>query len=219
MRYFATASGSRVRDAMTAGLLDQIVTPAAGNAVTPGVTWAADNGVFGGTYPGDDAYLAWLAARRHLADTCAFVVAPDVVRGPDGELRPDAAATLARSGALLPRIRALGFPAALVAQNGLEHLDVPWDAFDVLFVGGDDAWKEGAAAAALVREARLRGKRTHMGRVNSLRRLRVAEAMGCDSVDGTFLAFGPDRNLPTLLSWLRELAWPALFNIRYGDSD
>lgn len=201
---------------MTEGLLDQIVTPAAGNAITPGAIWCADNGVFGGDYPGDDAYLAWLAARRHLAASCAFAVAPDVVRAPDGQLRPDAAATLARSAPMLPRIRALGFPAALVAQNGLEHLDVPWDDFDVLFIGGDDAWKEGPAAAQLARAAKQRGKRVHMGRVNSLRRLRIAERIGCDSADGTYLAFGPDRNLPTLLSWLRQLDWPTLFDSQIG---
>ena len=40
----------------------------------------------------------------------------------------DAAATLTRSAPMLPRIRALGYPAALVAQDGLEHLAVPWDA-------------------------------------------------------------------------------------------
>jgi hypothetical protein len=38
--------------------------------------------------------------------------------------------------------------------------------------------------------------------VNSLRRLRHAAAIGCHSVDGTYLAYGPDRNLPTLLRWL-----------------
>lgn len=26
--------------------------------------------------------------------------------------------------------------------------------------------------------------------------------MGCDSVDGTYLTFGPDVNLPRLLGWL-----------------
>jgi hypothetical protein len=43
-----------------------------------------------------------------------------------------------------------------------------------------------------------------MGRVNSRRRLRIAAQMGCHSADGTFLAFGPDRNLPHLLGWLAE---------------
>ncbi|GAA5200766.1 hypothetical protein GCM10023322_79340 [Rugosimonospora acidiphila] len=41
-------------------------------------------------------------------------------------------------------------------------------------------------------------------RVNSLRRLRPA-AVGCDSVYGTYLAYGPTRNLPHLLRWLAEV--------------
>jgi hypothetical protein len=32
----------------------------------------------------------------------------------------------------------------------------------------------------------------------------AAKRMGCDSADGTFLAYGPDVNLPRLLSWLCE---------------
>lgn len=204
MRYFATASGPKVRDAMTAGLLGQIATPAAGNRVHPGVEWIADNAVFAGRYPGNEAYLAWLAERAPYAADCRFVVAPDVVA--------DAAATLALSAPMLPRIRALGFPVALVAQDGLEDLDVPWDAFDCLFIGGSTEWKLGPAARRLTAEARRCGKWVHMGRVNSRQRLQYAAAIGCDSADGTYLAFGPGRNLPTLLSWLRELGWPTLFD-------
>jgi hypothetical protein len=44
-----------------------------------------------------------------------------------------------------------------------------------------------------------------MGRVNSLRRLRYAHSIGCHSVDGTHLAYGPDRKLPELLGWLRTI--------------
>jgi hypothetical protein len=38
-------------------------------------------------------------------------------------------------------------------------------------------------------EARRRGVWTHMGRVNSERRLRYAALIGCQSADGTYLAF------------------------------
>lgn len=151
---------------MRAGLLGQICTPAAGNRTVPGVQWCADNGVFGGTYPGDDAYLAWLGERAWAADRCAFAVAPDVVC--------DAQATLDRSAPMLGAIRRAGYPVALAAQNGLERLRVPWRDFDVLFLGGDDPWKLGDHARGLVTQARLRGKWVHMGRVNSLRRLRTA---------------------------------------------
>lgn len=81
---------------------------------------------------------------------------------------------------------------------------VPWGEFDVLFIGGSTEWKLGAAVRGLVAEAKARGKGVHMGRVNSLKRFRYAEAIGCDSVDGTFLTFGPEKNLPELLSWVSE---------------
>lgn len=86
----------------------------------------------------------------------------------------DARATIARSLPVLPDIRALGYRAAFVAQDGLEDLDVPWRDFDVLFIGGSTAWKLSDAAASVVAEAKRQGKGTHMGRVNSLKRLRAA---------------------------------------------
>lgn len=196
MRYFANPSTRTVRDAMTAGLLDCIATPAQGNRIPAGVTWCADNGCYGSGYPGDDAWWAWLSQHPDLA-RCAFAVAPDVVA--------DAAATLDRSAPWLPMIRGLGVPAAFVAQDGLEILDVPWDAFDVLFVGGSTEWKLGPNVPTLVAEAKRRGKRAHLGRVNSLKRLRYADRIGCDSADGTKIAHGPDYNLPIVLGWLRVI--------------
>lgn len=82
-----------------------------------------------------------------------------------------------------------------------------WDELDALFIGGTTAWKLGRHARTLVREAKLRGKHVHMGRVNSGARWRYAEHIGCDSVDGTYLVFGPDENLPKLLAWTT----PSLF--------
>jgi hypothetical protein len=48
-----------------------------------------------------------------------------------------------------------------------------------------------------------------MGRVNSRRRLRLAAEWHVDSVDGTYLAFGPTVNSARLTSWLGELADPS----------
>jgi hypothetical protein len=107
---------------------------------------------------------------------------------------------------MLPRIRAAGYRAALVAQDGMNAAAIPFEQIDVLFLGGTTAWKLSAAAAHLVAAAREHGIRTHMGRVNSLRRLRYAHLIGCHSVDGTYLAYGPNRNLPTLLGWLQSIA-------------
>lgn len=187
---------------MQAHLIGMIDTPAQGNTLPAGIDWCADNGCFGTGYPGDDGYLTWLTQRVDRLARCAFATAPDIVG--------DAQATLTRSARMLPRIRQLGYPAALVAQNGLEHLEVPWDTFDVLFIGGDTTWKLDAAARALVTEAKARGKKVHMGRVNSERRIHYAHIIGCDSADGTYLTYGPRTNLPKLLAWLRRL------NHQYG---
>jgi hypothetical protein len=196
--YFSPPGPAGARQAMLDGHIGAIATPAQGNRLDGLPAWAADNGCFlPAKYVGDDALMAWLERLQPIADRCWFAVAPDVVG--------DAAATLARSEPFLAPIRALGYPAALVAQNGLEDLAVPWDDFDVLFIGGDTAWKLGPAARDLAAQARHRGKDVHMGRVNSLRRLRYADAIGCTSADGTYLRFGPDINLPALLSWTRNV--------------
>jgi hypothetical protein len=193
VRYFANPSTPRVRDAMTAGLLGCITTPKQGNKIPEGAVFCADNGVFGKGYPGDEAWWAWVQGLPR--ENCAFVVAPDVVA--------DAAATIERSAPWLARIRSAGFPVAFVAQDGLESLEVPWDDFDVLFIGGSTDWKLSRHARALTTAAKARGKDVHMGRVNSEKRLRYAEFIGCDSADGTYIAFGPDTNLPNVLGWLR----------------
>lgn len=196
MLYLANpCGGTTVSDAMRAGLIGYIDTPAQGNTRITGVTWCADNGCFGKGYPGDDKWLDWLRANAKDSGTCLFATAPDVVG--------DAEATLTRSAPWLPTIRSLGYPAALVAQDGLEFLDVPWDEFDVLFIGGSTGWKLGAGARSLVYQAKARGKHVHMGRVNSEKRYKYASSIGCDSADGTYLTFGPDQNLRDVLAWSR----------------
>lgn len=195
MRYYANPSTAGVRKAMTAGLLGCIVTPKQGNKIQREWLLCADNGCFGAGYPGDAAWWAWLQTLP--ADRCRFAVAPDVVG--------DAEATEARSLPWLPKIRSLGIPAAFVAQDGLENLTVPWDQFDVLFIGGSTEWKLGRHARALVGEAKKRGKDVHMGRVNSFQRIKYADAIGCDSADGTYIAFGPDVNLPNVLGWVHDV--------------
>ena len=197
MLYAANPSTQAVRDAMNAGRLACISTPMQGNRIPDDALVCLDNGVFGKGYPGDDAWLAWVTKHQPIADRVLFVVAPDVVG--------DAAATLERSRPWLPVIRALGFKAAFVAQDGLENLDVPWAEFDALFIGGSTEWKLSSHAADLIRQAKTRGKWVHVGRVNSARRFARFELIGADSCDGTYIAFGPDTNLPNVLHWTQSL--------------
>lgn len=192
MLYLANPCGPDVIAAMKSGAIGYIDTPAQGNARPDGVTWCADNGCFSDRWD-ERKWWAFLVKNAHRSSSCLFAVAPDVVG--------DAAATLAKSEPWFSRIAELGYPAALVAQDGQEDLPVPWDQIDALFIGGSTEWKLGHAARVLVAEAKTRGKHVHMGRVNSRRRFEYALAIGCDSVDGTYLTFGPDRNLPKIVAW------------------
>lgn len=190
-----------VHEAMRQQRIGFIKTPVQGNVLIEGAIWCADNGCFGNGYPGDEGWLKWLENLKPHAGNCLFATAPDVVG--------DAEASLARSRKFLPQIRELGFKAALVAQDGMENMELPWDEFDVLFLGGkkteksSDEWKLGPGARALAVEARRRGKWVHAGRVNSRKRY-FALASICDSCDGTYLRFQPSKHIHDVLRWVDE---------------
>jgi len=182
------------------GLMSQpgMGTFTAGNLHLQFRVWAADNGRFAQPdkwVAGD--WLEWAAGLRRYRERCLFMVAPDCVG--------DAAATLELSVPYLPTIRQLGYQAAYVSQNGATCESLPWDDFDCLFVGGDDAWKFSHASLLVLAEAKRRGKWTHMGRVNTIRRLRACLATDFDSADGTYLKYGPDTNWPKLCGFLDEI--------------
>ena len=192
MIYLATASGPAVCEAIAAGRLGQLVTPSSGNTPIPGARWALDNGAYSAKWSPE----RWSRTLDRYADTpgCLWATVPDVVG--------DAEATevLWRRWWSAPMRR--GYCAAWVAQDGCRWLPAGPKA---CFLGGSTGWKLGPHARAVVRAAKARGMWVHMGRVNSLRRLRYAQAIGCDSVDGTYLAYAPDANLRRLLAWLDDI--------------
>jgi hypothetical protein len=158
----------------------------------PGRVWAADNGCFAEAWDADE-WRWWL--QRQPREGCLFAVVPDVVA--------NAEATAERYERWAPLVRFFGFPTAYVAQDGLTEL--PEVEFDVLFLGGTTEFKLGEHAAHLTECARAKGIPVHMGRVNSLKRLRYAHQIGCTSADGTFLKFGPEINLPKMKHWLGRI--------------
>jgi hypothetical protein len=175
---------------------------------TFGGAWGLDNDCFNHG-EGFDPRAEWWPlvlelARLGVTPPPSFVNAPDVVG--------DAAATWRTSAPWLGRIRRLGFPAALVFQDGIEATRIEWSAFDAVFIGGSDAWKSvnvGTTKAALsptvcelIGEAKARGKYVHVGRVNGGSKYRSCSAAGADSCDGTFLArAGGPSGVARLLSW------------------
>lgn len=231
MLYLSGVTNDRIQRRLVAAGCGILVQPGSGyvGRVDAFPAFAADNGCFTpkGTF-NEAAWVRWLESVPVAG--CLFAVAPDVVG--------DHYATVNRATPWLARIRALGLPAAFVAQNGCTPNNVLWDTFDVLFLGGSAEcvpcgwvrpalafrttfcphclgklaeWKLSAAARSMTAAAKARGKWVHMGRVNSYKRLAYAASIGVDSADGTYLAFGPDKNLPKLESWLRRLNQPDLF--------
>lgn len=168
-------------------------------------TFGVDNGMYGLASHHQEhtfdtaAYYRWVAS---IPRTALFVTAPDILHFHDGIPIGDAAATLDTFPTHTQAIRVLGHKVALVGQDGLEDHTIPWELMDALFIGGSTPWKLGSAALAIVLEAKKRGKLVHMGRVNSYKRLQYAEEIGCDTVDGTYLRFGPRVNFPKLMRWL-----------------
>lgn len=195
MIYYANPSTDAIRDLMADRRIGCIVTPLQQNLYFP-EEWEtmADNGCFSDRWT-HDRWQRWLLDQPR---SVRFAVAPDVY-DPDG--RPCHDETLDRWRRYGPMIERAGFAPAFVCQVGATADNVP-DA-PVLFLGGTTEWKLGPDAWAIVDRHR-HDRWIHMGRVNSARRFRTARAMGCHSADGTFLTFGPDANLPRLLSWLEE---------------
>ena len=212
MLYLANPSTTRVRDAMVIGPVGAIMSPRQGNRLPADAMFAIDNncgpgkdGRPGTAYPGDERYMTLIQALIEadgadpydpFTSRCLFATAPNVVG--------DAQATLRRSY-MLGWIRYAGLPAALVAQDGLEHLATPLGRLRCLVPRRQHGLEARPGRPRPGRRGESRGKWVHMGRVNSLKRLRYADAIGCDSADGTFLTYAPDANLPRLLGWLRQV--------------
>jgi hypothetical protein len=177
-----------------ADLLGLLVTPRSRTLQVPDVlavggVWAADNDCF--QRLDKRAYVSMLKAIAPYAETCRFVAAPDVPYHADQ--------TLTRFRLWQPVLRYYGLPVALVAQNGIEATTIPWDDCDALFIGGDDAFKEGHIVRDLMAEAKQRGKWVHVGRVNTRRRLHLTLWRGADSIDGTSYARWSKTNLPAAI--------------------
>lgn len=178
-----------------------MVTPDMGNKLPSHGYFAIDCGMYGAVMRGEQDLFSMERYERYIkrmlanaGDRCLFVVTPDMPFSMDG--------TIAQFNRYGERTKSTGGRIAFVTQDGMSGEDVPWNDIDALFVGGGTEWKTGHESGSLIKEAHRRGKWVHMGRVNSYRRFRAAETMGCDSVDGTFLAFAPDQNWLRLRHWL-----------------
>lgn len=148
----------------------QLITPLSG-FVNRGGKFAIDNGAFSGFDA--DKFRRKLAREKPNRERCLFVACPDVV----GSAR--------RTLEVWRRWEAelVGWKRALVLQDGIEDLEIPWDDIDAVFVGGSTAFKTSDAALGCAAAAKILDKWVHVGRVNTPHRMdRWLEK--ADSADG-----------------------------------
>lgn len=155
----------------------QLRTPLTNYALAPEpVQWAADNGFFSKQDAGE--WLKWVdrfdenRQRRPI-----FVTLPDIVC--------DAARTLELFEHF--KLRTNELPRALVLQNGIEHVHIPWRDLAAVFIGGDDEFKFSPIAIRAAKTAKVLGKWVHVGRVNTAARVRNWIGLA-DSIDGSGLS-------------------------------
>ena len=152
--------------------------------------WAADNGCFAEKWD-ETIWINWL--KSHATPSKAlFATVPDVVANHNK--------TVDRWKEYHHVVSSLGYKPAFVLQDGADMTTIPWDTMGCLFIGGTTQFKLSEAARLFCAEAKSRSIWVHMGRVNSLKRMLIAKEWGVDSTDGTYLAFGPDKNTPKLVS-------------------
>lgn len=145
--------------------------------------FAIDNGAFSSF--DSKAFDALLCREFERRQNCIFVCAPDVV----GSARR----TLEIFHRWKDKLK--DWPIALVAQDGQQDLEIPWDEIEAIFIGGSTEFKLSRHAEQIVRCAKVLNKWVHVGRVNTPGRFEYFEKMGADSIDGTGLS---------RYSWMRE---------------
>lgn len=148
--------------------------------IREGRRWGMDNASFSGSFD-SKRFMAHLEKLNPYRDRCLFITVPDRVA--------DATTTMRLWHEWNRTIT--GWPLAFVAQDGQENLPLP-DGYDVLFIGGSNAFKLGRAGETCIDRALSTGKRVHVGRVNSQKRYRHFASLGVHSCDGTGPIYEPD---------------------------
>ena len=178
-----------------------LLTPFSQRSVAdPTFTWAADNGCFSKKWD-NKTWAAWLQSKQN-PQTALFAVVPDTVCDP--------LETIQKWETHHQFVKNLGYKTAFVLQDGATNNMIPWQQLDCLFIGGSTKYKLSENARQFVQKAKQLGKWVHMGRVNSQKRIELAVNWGCDSADGTYIAFGPDINTPRLIQMLQYGTRPQL---------
>jgi hypothetical protein len=161
----------------------RLMVSARGSLRPEGFRYALDNGAWTAFQRGEPFDVsAFDKAATLLGPAADWIVLPDIVAGGSASLR----LSLDWLDALRNRPELHGAQYLLAVQNGMEpgHIAPLVDPEVGIFVGGDTPWKL-AMMATWARLAHERGALCHVGRVNTVRRIRLCAAVGADSFDGS----------------------------------
>lgn len=154
-------------------VMGQLMTPLTRYADWGDTPYGIDNGCF--VSLDEPAFLSLLKRQEPERERCLFVCCPDVV----GNGRRTLELWEYRERWLK------NWPKALVLQDGVEELTIPWNELDSVFVGGSTEWKMSQAVADLIKTAKILTKWVHVGRVNTASRFWHFHKLGADSCDGS----------------------------------
>jgi len=156
----------------------RLLVSATGSWRNEGFAYAIDNGAWTAHQSGlpfDEARFMRLVWK--MGEKADWIAVPDIVTG--------GIQSLEFSLKWLPELRGIA-PLLLPVQDGIRPRDIRAYVGPELgiFIGGSTEWKI-QTALFWGDLARDRKAHLHMGRVNSQRRIRIAQAAGCHSFDGT----------------------------------
>lgn len=165
----------------------QLRTPLTNYARALGVPYGLDNGCF--TKFDRKAWLRLVDQAR--CDPPVFVTLPDMV----GDAQ--------RTAELFEQFKSVtdGLPRALVLQDGIQSVRIPWDELTAVFIGGSTKFKSSPEAISAARTAKMLGKWVHLGRVNTASRVRNWLGIA-DSGDGSGISMY-DHMLHDVLAQIR----------------
>jgi hypothetical protein len=177
------------------GHVGHLLSPGGWRRPDPAFPYAIDNGAFAAWTAGRpfdaDAFLGLLARVKREPVQPEWVAVPDVVM--------DRGATLSMWQHWAPVVADLGVPLAFVVQDGMKAVDVPTEA-QMVFVGGSTPWKWLTLPMWCEQ-----GRRVHVGRVNTAKRLRQCARLGVESCDGTGYFKGNRRQLDAAWYFLADM--------------
>lgn len=150
------------------------------------------------------AFEKLIAREEENKKMCLFVAVPDIVGSARRTME-----IWNRRFELLPFLES--WRLALVIQDGMEDLDIPWGELWAVFLGGGDPWKDSKSARDVIKTAKILGKHVHIGRVNTIKRYKLFAEIGADTCDGSGVSMY-DHMLDDIAAGLSKEPGPTLFD-------